>query len=486
MSEKKIAVRRHYDYMILALVPIVICSRVLYSTRVLLLAAVAMLTARAVDVLVANAKRQAVDLQDKSSTAAALAFVLMLPVSIPLYMVAADVALTVAIGKYVFGGKGAYPFNLAALAMCTAMVNWPLSASAIVTPFTNVSFWSGAAEQSISNAAIIKNGGLPYTSLFNLLLGNCPGKMGTGFIIILFSVFIVLVLNGKITRYVTVPFLATVTAIALIFPRITGVSRFTSAKYEILSSSLIYCSIFLLNEPTTTPRKKLAKVIFGILCGALTMIFRYFGAYEEGVCFAILLSNATEGMWDKWLPRLEGDDVGAIYISESNNPSPRNSKKKQKSNKNSRRLSVVQKTAEIRETGGESIKKSAYVANESQKSDQKAKIENTATKQGDNTTIPRANRQTTGELMDIYSQPEAKGYSEINRKKAEDKNVKKHTKHGKQSKKKNDETATYKGTIDIIGRAEDKIDRVDFSTRMINIDKIREQINGEGKNGQNR
>ena len=55
----------------------------------------------------------------------------------------------------------------------------------------------------------------------------------------------------------------------------------------------------MLNEPATTPKKPAAKLIFGVLTGVLTMLFRYYGSYEIGGCFAILLVNATEGYWDR-------------------------------------------------------------------------------------------------------------------------------------------------------------------------------------------
>ena len=117
--------RQHYDYMMLALAPLIICASFIYSARVLLVCGAAFVTARIVDVAMAVIRKQDIDVDDKSSAVAALTFAMMLPVSVPLYIVVVTVALTVMVGKHAFGGKDAYPFSLAALAMCVAAVNWP-------------------------------------------------------------------------------------------------------------------------------------------------------------------------------------------------------------------------------------------------------------------------------------------------------------------------------------------------------------------------
>ncbi|MBR5521499.1 MAG: RnfABCDGE type electron transport complex subunit D [Oscillospiraceae bacterium] len=290
---------RHYDHMLLALLPLIICACIIYSYRVLLICGTAFVTARIVDVAMAVLRKQEIDTVDKSSTVAALTFCMMLPVSIPLYVVVMTVALTILVGKHVFGGKDVYPFNLAALAMCTAAVNWPNEVFRAVKPFTPVNFWTGAAQTAVSGATRIKNGGLPYISIVDLLLGNHAGAMGTSFVVIIGVVGLFLILNKKITWHVPVTFLVTCAVIALAFPRIYGISRVDSLKFELLTSAIVFYAVFMLNEPATTPKNPKAKIIFGLLCGVLTMLFRYYGSFEIGGCFALLLINATEGYWDR-------------------------------------------------------------------------------------------------------------------------------------------------------------------------------------------
>ena len=289
----------HYDDMVIAMLPLLVCATVIYSVRVLLICAVAMLTARTVDAAVSTVRKQDIDIQDKSSIVAALTFVLMMPVSVPLYIVIVTVALAVFIGKHIFGGKEVYPFNLTALAMCLAIVNWPQETLVAVKPFTQVNFWTGASRSTASGAAVIKSGGLPYISTFDLLLGNSRGAIGSSFILVILSVAAFLIYTDRITWHAPVSFLATCAVIALLFPRIYGLSPLYSLKYEMLNSALVFYAVFLLNEPATTPAKPVAKLAFGVLCGVLTMLFRYYGYYDVGGCFAILLVNATDDFWDR-------------------------------------------------------------------------------------------------------------------------------------------------------------------------------------------
>ncbi|MEG1862076.1 MAG: RnfABCDGE type electron transport complex subunit D, partial [Oscillospiraceae bacterium] len=288
----------HYNDMLLALIPIMLCATVLYGGRVLLICATGFAVARAVDVWVAVMRHKEIDVSDKSSAVAAITFCMLLPVSIPLYVVAMTVALVTLVGKHIFGGKDVYPFSLAALSMCVAAVNWPEEVFKAVKPFSQVAFWSGVSQSTISGAGTIKMGGLPYISNLNLILGNYAGPMGASFVLIIFAVAVFLLSTKRITWHIPVSFLLTCCAFSILFPRIYGISVFTSLKFEMLSGALIFSAIFMLNEPATTPKNPKAKIAFGILVGLVSMLFRYFGSYEIGVCFALLLVNATEGFVD--------------------------------------------------------------------------------------------------------------------------------------------------------------------------------------------
>lgn len=293
--------KNHDRNMLMATVPLIVCGTVLYSTRVLLLCAIAMLTAKAVDVAVSMARREAFDSADHSSELSAIIFCLMLPVNIPIYIVVVSVFMAVLVGKHFFGGKDVYPFNLAALAMCCAAVNWQDKVFVAVTPFSKVDFWSGyTTGATVTTAGIVKNGGVPAHDTLNLLLGNHPGSMGSDFVLVILAIGVYLLLTKKITWHIPVSFLATCTAIALAFPRIYGFPRLESLQLELLNGIVLFTALFMLNEPTTTPTNPKAKIIYGIMAGVLGMAFRYFGGFEYGSCFAVLLVNTMDGVIERF------------------------------------------------------------------------------------------------------------------------------------------------------------------------------------------
>ncbi len=288
--------------MLTATLPLIVCGSVLYGPRVLLLCALAMVTAKAVDVAVGMIRRENFDVSDHSSELSAVIFCLMLPVNIPIYVVVISVILAVAMGKHCFGGKDVYPFNLAALAMCCAAVNWSDKVFVAVTPFSKVDFWTGATTGATKTmAGIVKEGGVPTHNALDLLLGNRPGAMGSDFLLVILMVGAVLIITKKITWHIPVSFLATCTVIALAFPRVYGFPRLASLQLELLNGTVLFVALFMLNEPTTTPQNPKAKIIYGVLAGALGMIFRYSGGFELGTCFALLLVNTMDGAIDRFV-----------------------------------------------------------------------------------------------------------------------------------------------------------------------------------------
>lgn len=452
---------RHYDDMMLALLPLIICACVIYSYRVLLVCGTAFVTARIVDVAMATLRKQDIDTNDRSSTVAALTFSMMLPVSVPLYIVVMTVSVATLVGKHVFGGKDVYPFSLAALEMCMAAVNWPDEVFRAVKPFTQVNFWSGAAQSAVSGSTQIKNGGLPYISMTDLLLGNHAGAMGTSFIIIIGAVAVFLLVSKRITWHIPVTFLVTCSAIALAFPRIYGISRIDSLKFEILSSAIVFYAVFMLNEPATTPKNPKAKIVFGVLCGVLTMLFRYYGSFETGGCFALLIVNATEGFWDRLF---EKDGTGRPHQEEKTAAKTDGAEKKAAHHHATETVKekLVHKEEKI---ARHTEKKSEMIKDTPVKSD----------KTEEKTEGKKVYKAEGGDKPAKAKQPKpAKSHKPAEKKPAEKKKESKHA-----------AKANVGAAITMISRAEDDIDQVEFSTMSIDVNEalkaFEEKYSGEDR-----
>ena len=289
--------RMKYDKaMLWAIFALAFCGSVLHGARVWLLCLVAVVTAKAVDVLVSMIAKTDYDAADHSSELAALIFTLMLPVNVPAYIIVVSVALSTTVGKHMFGGKDVYPFNLAALTMCCAAVNWPDRVFSAVAPFAKVDLLTGYTTQAtVSNAGLIKNGGVPPYNTVDMLLGNYPGVMGADFIAVIAVIGLVMIIRKKITWHIPVTFLVTCAVVAFVFPRVYGFSRLESVEFEMLNGAVFFVALFMLSDPVTTPKTPKAKIIFGFITAVVAMIFRYVGSFEIGTCFALLLVNTMEG-----------------------------------------------------------------------------------------------------------------------------------------------------------------------------------------------
>lgn len=131
-----------------------------------------------------------------------------------------------------------------------------------------------------------------------LVLGYFAGPMGATNVLILVFCFLYLLLRRTVSWRMTVPFLLACALFAFLFPRIEVAPHY-SVLYELFSGQLVFGAIFILNDPVTTPKRPGAQVLYGAVTGVITMLFRYFGGFEVGLIFAVLVMNVFTPMIDR-------------------------------------------------------------------------------------------------------------------------------------------------------------------------------------------
>ena len=120
----------------------------------------------------------------------------------------------------------------------------------------------------------------------------------------------ILWLQKDVRLSASVSFVVTCALIAFLFPRQVGVNgvdialRLQCVRDELLTGAMLFSAVFLLNEPYTCAHHRLGRILYGVLVGAITMGFRYYGVYETGVCFALLTVNSISGWMDRTESRL--------------------------------------------------------------------------------------------------------------------------------------------------------------------------------------
>ena len=304
-QDEKNHLPRHADFaqnsdMLFALFPLAFMAVYLYGLRPAAMLVLAFFTASVCDFLVAKLRGQRYDASENSSLVFAALFTLMLPATASYAIVVTGVVVAVLVGKHAFGGAGSYPFHPAALGYAVVTVSWADQIFRSPTPFTHVGLWdTSTATLEDASSHILRTGGVPNIPSLDLTLGSYAGPMGATFVLVILAVALYLLLRRRISLELPLAFLATSALISVLFPRVATAGAFELMKYELLSGALLYAAVFMLCEPTTAPKNRLARVAYGVLAGFLTMMFRYYGAYELGVCFALLLANAFSGYLDR-------------------------------------------------------------------------------------------------------------------------------------------------------------------------------------------
>ena len=302
---------RYYRHLCFMAIPLLCMSCFLYGLRPLLLCGAALLTSNLCDRLVSLLRHRVYQADDFSNESFALVIALLMPATVDWYVLIAAVLAGVLIGKEVFGGYGSYPFNPAAVGYSVAAVSWPEQVFRYPQPYTGIPLWDASGVPvSDTISETLRSGGSLNISALSLGLGEYAAPMGTGAALIILACGLFLWMQKDIRLSAAVSFLATSALIAFLWPRQVGVDgidlllRLQCVRDELLTGAMLFSAVFLLNEPYTCAHHRLGRILYGVLVGAFTMGFRYFGVYETGVCFALLTVNSISGWMDRTESRL--------------------------------------------------------------------------------------------------------------------------------------------------------------------------------------
>ena len=232
-------------------------------------------------------------------TGVLLAFVC--PVTIPYWCIIIGDAFAIIIVKQLFGGIGKNFMN-PALAARAFLFSWPAIMSTWIVPgFQNsAGIFGNPTVDAVTAAtplAAMHTGAMPQCSISDAFFGNIGGCIGETSALLLLIGAGYLLIRKVISLRIPLSFLGTVAIITLLFPQ--GHPAKQWMLYELCSGGLILGAFFMATDYVTSPVTKLGQMIFGIGCGVITVVIRYFGGYNEGVSYAILVMNACVVLLDK-------------------------------------------------------------------------------------------------------------------------------------------------------------------------------------------
>ena len=224
-----------------------------------------------------------------------------LPASIPWWIVVIGAFVAIAIAKMTFGGLGKNPFNPALVGRVFLLIAYPVQMTSFPMP-------ANGAFDALSGAtplAAVKHGVAPdVLGVQELLLGNMPGSLGEVAALALICGFVYLLWRRVITWQIPVSVLGTMAVFAFVVALAsgsTGPVLWQFPLFHVLAGGALLGAIFMATDYSTSPMTVRGGVIFGIGIGAITMCIRLWGAYPEGMSFAILIMNACVPLINKYV-----------------------------------------------------------------------------------------------------------------------------------------------------------------------------------------
>lgn len=269
-----------------------------YGVRALIIVLISVVTAVVCKKICEEISKSDYPHGDLSGLATGLMTALLLPVTVPLYIPFFMSVFAVVICMLPFGTAKNSPFVPAAASFCFAVIcfgekvfSYPLVSVGVLetekagTALTSL-LYSGTSIKL--NPAVV----------LEILTGQVPSAIGTGFIIMLLGALVFLLIRHPKNALPSVVFLMSSALFAVIFPRIRA-GVLTSLTMEMCGGMLLFSAVFFMSYPSVIPSRLLPSVIWGAVSGIVCMAFRHFGNTEESLAFGILIMNATASLFDE-------------------------------------------------------------------------------------------------------------------------------------------------------------------------------------------
>ena len=241
-------------------------------------------------------KKETTTICDGSAVITGVLLAFNLPSNLPIWIIILGALFAIGVGKMSFGGLGNNPFNPALAGRVFLLLSFPVQMTSwpVVGQLTAYADATTAAKplnlmKQVAGGNIEALKDLP--SSFDLLIGNNGGCLGEVSALALLLGLAYMLWKKIITWHIPISILATVFIFSGIM-HLVDPELYVSPVLQLLTGGLMLGAIFMATDYVTSPMSKKGMLIYGVCIGLLTVIIRLFGAYPEGMSFAILIMNA--------------------------------------------------------------------------------------------------------------------------------------------------------------------------------------------------
>ena len=229
-------------------------------------------------------------IHDGSAIVTGVLLAMNLPANIPFWMVILGALFAIGVAKMSFGGLGNNPFNPALAGRVFLLISFPVAMTTWPVP-SPLSITYLDAATGATPLSTLKRSHAEIPQLLDLLTGNMGGSLGEVSAVAILLGLLYLLVRKIITWHIPVSILLTVAVFTGIL-YLANPEEFASPTFHLLTGGLMLGAVFMATDYATSPMNKRGMVIYGVGIGVITVVIREFGAYPEGVSFAILIMNA--------------------------------------------------------------------------------------------------------------------------------------------------------------------------------------------------
>ena len=289
-------------HVIVALLPAVACSLYYFGLGAMVVIAASILGCVIVEYAINGWMLRAPStIGNGSAVLTGLLLALNLPSNIPVWIVLIGSVVAIGIGKMSFGGLGCNIWNPALVGRVFLLISFPAQMTSWPVPLENQWRYLDATTGA-TTLGMLKLGEISPDSvdLWHNALGLTAGSLGEVSALALLLGFAWLLVTRVITWHIPVAIFASVALFALAVGDNIGV--------QLLSGGLMLGAIFMATDYVTSPMSRKGMIVYGVMIGVITVVIRKWGAYPEGVSFAILLMNSFVPLIDRYIkPRKFGE-----------------------------------------------------------------------------------------------------------------------------------------------------------------------------------
>lgn len=294
---------------LIALIPAFICSVIFFGVSSLIVTLTSVIACVLFEYLIQKfLLKQKPSVCDGSAILTGVLLAFNVPSNLPIWIIMIGALVAIGIGKMTFGGLGSNIFNPALVGRVFLLISFPVQMTTWPKPMgfdtSYVDAETGATALSVLKEGLM--GGKSISELQaslpqvnDMLLGNMGGSLGEVAALALILGLVWMLIKRIITWHIPVSIIATVFIFSGIL-YLCNPEQYICPVFHLLSGGLLLGAIFMATDYVTSPMTKKGMLIYGVGIGLLTVIIRDFGAFPEGMSFAILIMNAVTPLINRY------------------------------------------------------------------------------------------------------------------------------------------------------------------------------------------